>query len=153
MVKGTGRITEVNEGGGRNIRFVSENEGAGVFYERRVVLAAHDKLSPGQVKARRFVCALGTPFYEQVFAIPAAEFPWKRSGKTLDRREAHQVDGDADTTNQTNVIINDKAHRPVEYLTCPSSALFLSQSLTGRYMFALIAQREPLFWRWDRHGA
>jgi hypothetical protein len=28
----------------------------------------------------------GTPFDKQVFAIPAAEFPWKRSGKTLDRR-------------------------------------------------------------------
>ena len=76
----------MNEGGGRNVRFVGENEGAGVFYERRMVLAAHDRLSTGQVKGRRFVCALGAPFHKQVFAIPVAEFPWKRSGKTLDRR-------------------------------------------------------------------
>jgi len=49
-------------------------------------LLLNDKLSLGQVKGRRFVCALGAHFHKRVFAILAAEFPWKRSGKTLDRR-------------------------------------------------------------------
>jgi len=33
------------------------------------ILLFNDKLSTGQVKGRRFVCALGAPFGKQVFAI------------------------------------------------------------------------------------
>jgi hypothetical protein len=38
------------------------------------ILLFNDTLSSGQVKGRRFVCALGAPFDKQVFAILAAEF-------------------------------------------------------------------------------
>ena len=36
------------------------------------ILLFNDTLSSGQVKGRRFVCALGAPFDKQVFAILAA---------------------------------------------------------------------------------
>jgi hypothetical protein len=38
------------------------------------ILLFNDTLRSSQVKGRRFVCAPGTPFHKEVFAILAAEF-------------------------------------------------------------------------------